>query len=59
MQDQREGFRYDDDRGALMLDMEERGFYRQGYRRGYYRETNARRLERRARAEAEGGNSAE
>lgn len=47
MQDQREGYRYDDDRGAQVLDTEERGFYRQGYRRGYYHEANLRRLERR------------
>ena len=50
MQDQREGYRYDDDRGALVLDVEERGFYRQGYRRGYYRETLARRVGREAAA---------
>lgn len=44
-QDQREGYRYDDDRGAMRWGMEERMFYRQGYRRGYYRETHLRRLE--------------
>ena len=48
MQDRKEGYRYDDDRGALVLEMEERGFYRQGYRRGYYHEEKVRRLEREA-----------
>lgn len=47
MQDEREGFRYDDDRGALLLDLEDRGYYRQGYRKGYYHESNLRRQERR------------
>jgi hypothetical protein len=46
MQDQKEGFRYDDERGAAVLDIEVRGFYRQGYRRGYYHEQNLRRQER-------------
>ncbi len=36
MADRREGFRYDEDRGAVKLDMDERYFYRMGYRRGYY-----------------------
>ena len=52
IQDQKEGYRYDDDRGALVLAVEERGFYRQGYRRGYYHEANLRRQERRAPAGA-------
>jgi hypothetical protein len=39
MADQKEGYRYDEDRGAMVLDTEVRGFYRQGYRRGYYHET--------------------
>ena len=51
-QDEREGFRFDDDRGALVLEGEERGFYRQGYRRGYYHEQTLRRQERRAAAAA-------
>lgn len=46
MQDQKEGFRYDDDRGALTLDVDLRGFFRQGYRRGYYHEATLRRLRR-------------
>ena len=49
MQDRREGYRFDDDRGAMVLDVEERGFYRQGYRRGYYHEEALRRQERRQR----------
>ena len=53
MQDQKEGYRYDDDRGAQVLDVEERGFYRQGYRRGYYHEANVRRQERREAAAGE------
>ena len=43
MQDQKEGYRYDDDRGAAALAVEQRGFYRQGYRRGYYHEYSVRR----------------
>lgn len=46
LQDQKEGFRYDDDRGALALDVDLRGFFRQGYRRGYYHEATLRRLRR-------------
>ncbi|MDB6068913.1 MAG: hypothetical protein JWL81_84 [Verrucomicrobiales bacterium] len=46
MQDQKDGFRYDDDRGALALDVDLRGFFRQGYRRGYYHEATLRRLRR-------------
>ncbi len=45
MQDQKEGYRFDDDRGAMPLEVGERGFYRQGYRRGYYHEANVRRQE--------------
>lgn len=52
MQDQKEGFRFDDDRGAAAVEVEERGFYRQGYRRGYYHESNLRRLERQTGAAA-------
>lgn len=58
MRDQREGYRFDDDRGALALELKERGFYRQGYRRGYYRDEAVRRQARRAAgagAEAEAG----
>ena len=43
MQDQKEGYRYDDDRGTEALEVEQRGFYRQGYRRGYYHEDSVRR----------------
>ncbi len=46
MQDQREGYRFDDDRGALVRDESERGFYRQGYRHGYYHDQTVRRQER-------------
>ena len=52
MQDQREGYRFDDDRGALVLDESVRGFYRQGYRHGYYRDEVLRRHERQNPAEA-------
>ena len=45
-QDQREGYRFDDDRGALVLDESARGFYRQGYRHGYYHDQAVRRQER-------------
>lgn len=51
MQDQREGYRFDDDRGALVLDESVRGFYRQGYRHGYYRDEVLRRHERQNPAE--------
>jgi len=44
MQDEKEGYRYDDDRGAQVLDVKGRGFYRQGYRRGYYHEARLRRV---------------
>ena len=53
MQDRREGFRYEDDRGALRLDREQQGFYRQGYRRGYYHVRAVRRSESHADADAE------
>jgi hypothetical protein len=59
MQDQKDGYRYDDDRGALALDVEDRGFYRQGYRRGYYRESTLKRQEQRAAGTADGGQEAE
>lgn len=51
MQDQREGYRFDDDRGALVLDETMRSFYRQGYRHGYYRDEVLRRQERQNPAE--------
>ena len=44
MQDQREGYRFNDDRGALVLDPEVRGFYRKGYRQGYYHDATVRHL---------------
>lgn len=50
LQDRKEGFRYDDDRGSKGLDIEVQGFYRQGYRRGYYHEDRLRELERREKA---------
>lgn len=42
-QDQGEGFRFDDDRGALQQEVDERGYFRQGYRRGYYYDAGLRR----------------
>jgi len=44
MQDQREGYRFNDDRGALVLDQDVRGFYRKGYRQGYYHDAAVRHL---------------
>ncbi len=41
--DQREGYRYDDDRVTVPLKEELRSFSRQGYRAGYYHQAAARR----------------
>lgn len=50
--DQREGYRYDDDRVTLPLGQELRSFARQGYRGGYYQDTAARQARRSAAAAA-------
>lgn len=48
--DQREGYRFDDDRVTIPLDVDSRSYSRQGYRAGYYYDASRRRAARAAAA---------
>lgn len=48
LQDQREGYRYDEDRGAMLAEEHVRVFYRKGYRRGYYHDAAVQRTRQQA-----------